>query len=143
MAKVQLITHDERIPLKYEDTTFYIRRMAPKVADELREKATKKRGELEILDERKLGQLTLEHCIVGWEGIEDAVGNEAPFNKSAIPFLPPDIVDFILRRVKRAYIEQEKAEETELEVERKNSRSGSAGEPSMTSQPAELPATTS
>lgn len=120
MAKVQLITHDERIPLQFEDTTFYVRRMAPKVADELREKATKKRGELEVIDDKLLGRLTLEHCILDWENLEDAAGNPAPFNKGAIPFLPGEIVDFIMRRVRKAYIEQGKAESEEMELERKN-----------------------
>lgn len=93
---ITLISDDERFEVDYEGLAkFTLRRLSNQKRSEFVDQSTR-RGKI---DNEKLGLLTLQHCILSWDGVLNADGTPAPISQDTIEALPPVVVEFIATKL--------------------------------------------
>lgn len=86
---IRLISQDEKFTAEIAGCRFYYRRLPQDEARRIREKFTV-RGKVNT---DKVAEAALAYCLLGWDGVEDAAGEPAPFSTEAAGFLPPRVFE--------------------------------------------------
>ncbi len=98
---ITLINDDERFTVDYEDNrgnvlcSFTLRRLSNAKRSAFVDQTTR-RGKV---DNEALGLLTLQHCIISWDGVLGHDGKPAPVNGDTIKELPPKVVEFVANSI--------------------------------------------
>ena len=93
---ITLIRDSERFEVDYEgEAQFVLRRLSHAKRQQFVDACTR-RG---VLDNEKLGLMTLMHCILSWKGVFDEHGEAAPVTEENVAELPPLVVEFIAKKL--------------------------------------------
>jgi len=95
---VKLISKDEQLEMKYEDSIFYYRRMSNDESSALRRKHTQ-RGQTDF---NAVGIDSVQSHVVGWKNVTDIDGNEVPFSKENLLLLPDDVLVALINAISSA-----------------------------------------
>lgn len=93
---ITLINDDERFEADYEgEAKFVLRRLSNAKRQQFVEDCTR-RGKV---DHDKLGLMTLNHCIISWDGVMNLDGTPAKLGPDTVKDLPPIVVEYLATKI--------------------------------------------
>ncbi len=90
---IKLVSKEEKFTIKLHGCEFYYRRLPMDEAERLRD-ANTERGEL---DRSEFYKDVFHFCLIGWNGVQDAAGEDAPFSHEAALALPDPVMKDLIK----------------------------------------------